>query len=465
MFKTAYEAYGTLSITASSGVVLFTVNAGLATYLDGLLGVGDWTYLRLESGANVEVVKVTSVTGNILTVVRSIDGTGPYAYAVGTELRYYLPQQGVVDIVNANYVGANITITGAGATTVLESPVNTFVVTTPVPTFTGEGGAIVTGNLVTGFTIALEPNIAACCSGGTGTGTGTGVQSVVGGGIASANSAAGIVTLTVQPPNFMGAGGMVVTGSWPNFTFTQGAPAGVGTVTSVTASDGLAYTGVAISSVNIVMSNTAVVAGTYGGIAINTRGQITAVPVTLNPVSIITAGAGLTYARVGDAVTLTPVLAAIAVPGIVDLADHTVPLSVLDTNSAVTPALLAAVLDTITGPTLQNYDSYIGEAIGVYTNVLATTNITLNLLAGETALVLGTVTMTDTVTPTNVVNFALALLNTTPALVRGNKTMPQCQQTISTVIVGPSTATIRLATSAIPVNGAVQSMNIWVIKL
>ena len=50
------------------------------------VGSGDTCLLTIDDGTNVEIVEVTSVTGNTLTVVRGREGTSGTAFATSTAI-------------------------------------------------------------------------------------------------------------------------------------------------------------------------------------------------------------------------------------------------------------------------------------------------------------------------------------------------------------------------------------------
>ena len=76
--------------TLSAGINNSVTSIGVA---DGsvfpTLGTGDITFVTFDDGTNVEVCKVTAISGNTLTVVRAQDNTTARAFASGdkAELR------------------------------------------------------------------------------------------------------------------------------------------------------------------------------------------------------------------------------------------------------------------------------------------------------------------------------------------------------------------------------------------
>lgn len=97
MIKVLYNAIGTLADAITEQSKILPVDSTLRGILLAAIGAGDWTYLALDDGNNVEVVKVYRANSAGIRVLRGQDNTEPVNFAVGTTVRYELTTQEVLD--------------------------------------------------------------------------------------------------------------------------------------------------------------------------------------------------------------------------------------------------------------------------------------------------------------------------------------------------------------------------------
>lgn len=442
MFKFV-AAIGHITSLISSASTLMPVNQSLADQLAAALGVGDWTYVLLRNGSDTEVVKITSISGLTAAIVRDVDSTGAKAFPNGSSVCANLPYSAVVDIINAVGVPADLTFEGIGATTVTEEYGNVVIDTQIVTIEADENGGIEVIGEFPNFTLALT-NPSGCCDDSGGGGS-SGFD-IVGFGLVNVELEDDTYTINVTEPEFSGDGGIEVSGSWPYYTI--GFSGSVGTVTAVNVSTGLSKSGSAAAP-TLYITNTGVTAGNYGGVVINAQGQFTAVPSGFNPVSVIEAevDTGIAVDRSGHTVTISGIDAAEGVKGVVALADADAPLDPDDDTTAVTPALLANVVDALAGTDIGGVQSYTGEADASYTNAVASSAVNIDIPSGGKALVIMSATVKNPSDVTDIPEYGIALFTTAPARLQASPILKQQMQMLHAVIEGPTTATLVLATT------------------
>jgi hypothetical protein len=454
-----YGARGTLQQNIAAGSAVLQVNPNLsgaiaATFVNG----ADKAFFSLQTANFYELVQVIAVNGDLLTVVRAQGGTVAQAFPIGTEVVFQVTSAAIIEEIGA--ISTTVTLTGSGLTQITPGGTNVYNINIPVPNFSGDGAINVIGTYPDiQFTYTREPDD--CCGDDTEGSTGQAITTIVGEGLVTAFVNGDEAIVRVTAPVFTAGAGVSIIGAWPNYTIS--ATSGSGTVSSVGVGAGLTLTGSPTVNPTLSITNTGVVAGTYGSIAINSRGQITAVPVTLNPVSIIVAGAGLGYSRTGDSVTLTPAVAAVGVAGIVALADETDPFDPLDNTTAATPAVVALALESLVTADVLSASSYNGEIDADYTNLISGSNVAVTLGTGQKALVSAEVVMVDGTTPLTPVAFGIGVFSTAPARINSNRKVTQSIQNMQFTIVGPFTGTLGIATTAVPVGASVTSYSLNVV--
>lgn len=456
--KHLYGLSGLLALPASSVATIIKVDATLsgAILAAGFVSGTDHTYFALVTSGAYEIVKVTHVNGQNLTVERGID-TLPQAFPAGSLVEFVITAQAIIDDIGP--IESTVQLTDSGIAVVTNPGGNIWNIHVDAPNFSYLNGIEIVGaypNLTWTYT---PPD----CCGDAGTGGGTGaINSVEGEGIADAVTNAGDVVVTVPAPVW--GGNVEATGIWPNINLNYaGSGGGGGTVTSVTNGTGLSITGAPAVNPTLHITATGVVAGTYGGIEINAQGQIVAVPVTLNPVSIVSAVDPIVVNRTDDAVEISVKDAAVGQKGVVELADSTDPFDPLDDAKVATPAVVAAGMATIAAPTVTGADSYSGEADGDYVNNIGGSLTAVDIPAGRKAIVYAEVTVIDGGAPLTPVDFGIAVFNTTPTKIKSNKKMTQSQQSMSFVVAGPVVATNwALVTTALAGAEAVVSYSLYV---
>lgn len=436
------------------------VDGSLAGALEasGFVNGVDHTYFAVFSGGAYEIVKVIAVDATVLTVERGQTDEGSFPFPVGAEVQYVVTAQSVIEQLGP--VETDVQISGAGIAGVMESDPNVFEVNVPVPEFEGENGIEIYGTYPQMRFSYTTPE-GNCCGGGGSAGGGDGITEILGEGLVTAFVNGDIGTVRVTPPVFTAGANISVTGAWPNYTIS--ATAGSGTVASVGVGAGLTLTGSPSVNPTISITNTGVEAGTYGGVNINARGQITTVPAGFNPISAVVEGTNVDVNRTGASVTISVPNAAVGAAGAVELADETDPFDPNDNTTAATPALVAVAMAAEQSQLLGD-SSFSAETAAEYTNPIGTTTQALVLAAGETALVIAEVAALNTLTPTDPPNFGMAVF-TSAGLLHGNRKFHQSQQQMSFVIEGPFNNTVTLTTTDLSTDATLLSHSMSVLVL
>jgi hypothetical protein len=394
---------------------------------------GDYFYMTIEEDELVEEVKVTNATDTYLVIQR---GRGPTTAKEFSLAAVYNTDMTAAEI-NERAAGlapvAPLTLVGTGGIVAEETNPGEWTLNMPIPVIGGQNG-IEVATVWPNYTIGIDMSTGCCADG---EGTGSDIPYVfVGGGITTVSVEGTEVAINTPSPNFTGDG-VEITGAWPNLNFAIEAAAG-GTVTSVTAGTGLGQTGNPNVNPTLFISNTGVVAGDYGGIVVNSRGQITAMPEGFNPVSGIAVGDdGLQVDRTGGVVTITALDATESVKGIVQFADSEAALDPDDVTTAVTPKLLASVLSDIDSVTENGGETYNGEPDGDYATTAATAALPITLLTGQKALVFIETTAKDAA-DTDPVEYGISAWRATAGTrIFANRKLKQSIQTMMFGIDGP----------------------------
>jgi hypothetical protein len=456
-YKNAHGVSGNLQVQlpASNTATVMQLDPASAAQLQVLLSPGDWTYMQLDTGALTEVVLVNYSATQNFTITRQQDGTALNAHVVGAPARFVLVAAAVATLVTP----PTLNITGTGLASASTSGEDVTIAVAD-PEFTGDGIQISGSWPSLNFTITADDTN---CCGGSGSGGSSGITGIYGYGIASVTQSGSTASITVPAPNFTSPNSSVtIGGSWPNLTF-ESTSGGSGTVTVVNAGSGITVTGNPNISPTIGLSATGVTAGTYGAMVVNAFGQITSLDSDFDPPSTITATAPLIATRTGDALALTISAAEEGVPGVAPLADSTEPLDPTDHTSAVTPALLASVVDALSGAAVSGFNNYSPAPTANYSNIVSASPVPVSLAAGQSALVLANITMLNTSTPLTPVAFGMAVFNNSAALIQGDQSATQSQRSMSFILTGPLTTSLVLTSTAVPSGASITASGLQVI--
>lgn len=431
-----YGQKGRLIFPADASTTVLVVDPALAGAIALNFYPGAYTYLSITAGPSYELVKVTGVYGDNLVVERG-QSSPAQSFPSGAILAFEVTAAAIEgDITTPPNIAA---ITGTGQAQVTSSSPNVFTVHVPTPFVVGGQGIEITG---TWPNITINVAATDCCGAPEpDEGGGVGVTSLQGQGIVQAYAIGPEGYVKLDAPVFTGSG-VTITGSWPNYTFTVASGAG-GTVTSVAAAagGGLVVTGTPAIAPQIGMANTGVAAGTYGGVTINAKGQITAVPGGFNPISAINVTLPLVATPSLGAVALNVNNATFSARGVVTLVDDTDPFDPLNTTDAMTPAAVQKALDTLTESDVTGNSSYTSEADGLYVNTVGGSATAFQLAAGEKAIVIATATVTNNTDPLDAHVWGLAVFNATPLKLKANKSIKQIHQSLIFTMTGPVSVT------------------------
>ncbi len=458
--KNLYGVTGQLAIAVDNAATIIKVDGTLsgAIAASGFTNGVDSTYFAITANNIYEVVKVTAINGQFLTVQRGIESTAQ-PFPVGSKLTFAVTATGVLETIGP--ITSTVQLTDSGMAVVSNPSGDIWNVDVPAPAFLGANGISILG-AYPNYTFTYTPSD---CCGDDGVALGGGVTALSGLGLATAYATGATGYVNVPAPAFVGVG-VTISGTWPNITFTVTAGGGAGTVTSVAAGAGITVTGTPAINPTVAITNTGVVAGVYGGVDINSRGQIAAVPATFNPVSIVNVTAPIAVLRTGDAVALSITAAAVDVVGAVSLVDHTDPYDPLITTQALTPAALAVALATLGSSSAVGANAYIGESDADYTNIISASAMAIDLAVGKKAIVYVEATILNNTTPLTPVDFGIAVFNSSGVRIKSNRKQTQSTQTMSFLIEGPVASTnFVLRTTVVPAGSSLVSYSAYAYTL
>lgn len=458
---------GTLTADISAGTQLIPVDANTLAIINSNLNftAGDWTYLTLTNEIYSEEVKVYGTSTNYLLVVRACSGSTAQAFShTNTQIYEHVGAQAITDIITANPSPANVAVAGQGiasATSVTAGETTTYTVDVQAPNFTTDTNLEITG---------IWPNLefsyvgngdSGCCGGGGGSGGGSGLDSlIINSPILTGNLTGDVLTLGLAGPTFTGSGGVTVTGSWSaGYTISGSGGGGTGTVQQVFVGTGLSLSGTPTVNPTLSLSNTGVIAGTYGAMTFNAQGQLTNITSGFAPVGSVTLTNGGNVVQVGSAYNITLNTAAVGVPGIVALADSTITFNPADDTNAATPAVVAKAISALSA-TASGAGSSTGEASSAYTNTLTGTAISLTVQAGDTALIIGSVEVIDSSSATQPPAYGVAVIASGGSVLYSSRICLGGKQSILAIITTAMSTSIAIATTALTGTQSVTSQTL-----
>ena len=442
------------------------VDPDVAAALSGVdFAGGDWTYLEISDDTATEEVKAIDLAGTTLVVERGASGSTATAFDSGAYLVPKFGQDAVIDTITANPSASATTVAGAGLAAASNVD-DDWTITVTAPNFAGDGGITVLGSWPN-YTIALDSDSSGCCPGEGSSGSSSGgVTTVnVSSSILQGSIAGSILSLSLTAPTFSGASGVTVTGAWPNYTITgSGAGGGVGTVTQVYAGSGISITGDPTDTPTIAIANTGIAAGTYGGITVNARGQITGISGSFNPIWDVTIpGDGGSVLVSSNIATITLDDGAVGVKGIVELADSSDTFDPLEDTKPITSKILADYGATLTG--IGGAGTSAGESDGTYTNAVVASTIAVNIATGESVILIGDVVILDNTTPETPVAFGVAVFGSTSGKLYSSLIATQSKQSIVATVAGPINESVYIQTTAVPAGSTLQSATLAAIRI
>lgn len=117
--KFANNAYGTLNASISSSDASLTLASGQGARFPSL-GAGDFFYCTLiDTSNNLEVVKCTARSSDVLTITRAQESTTARAFTVGDRVELRVTAQGLVDattIASGAITATELNVSGNGST-------------------------------------------------------------------------------------------------------------------------------------------------------------------------------------------------------------------------------------------------------------------------------------------------------------------------------------------------------------
>lgn len=156
---------GILQSTIAGSAVTATVDSAYATYLATLLVGGAWTYVKTRVGRSVEVIKVTGISAQVVTLTRGQDNTAALTLTAGSELEFVMGAGAVQDLINAAAMAPAIVFNGTGALTITETSANHYTFDVPETEVTGTDGSIVVTSASTNlFDVSVNASTIGCCA-------------------------------------------------------------------------------------------------------------------------------------------------------------------------------------------------------------------------------------------------------------------------------------------------------------
>jgi hypothetical protein len=156
---------GILQSTVPASATTFTVDSAYAAYLAALLVGGAWTYTKARVGRSVEVMKVTGISGQLVTATRELDNTTALTLTAGSELEFTMGASAVQDLINAAALAPAIVFTATGALTIDETSANNYTLNVPVTEVTStDASLVVTSSGTNLFDLSVNASTIGCCA-------------------------------------------------------------------------------------------------------------------------------------------------------------------------------------------------------------------------------------------------------------------------------------------------------------
>ena len=132
--KFANNAYSTLAASITSGATSVTLTTGEGARFPTLTGADYFYATLIDSSNNLEIVKVTARSTDVLTVVRASESTTARAYASGDRLEQRITAAGLdakeaADATIVKDADIGVTVQGYDADTTKNDVANTFTAT------------------------------------------------------------------------------------------------------------------------------------------------------------------------------------------------------------------------------------------------------------------------------------------------------------------------------------------------
>ena len=421
---------------------------GPTSYLGAQITPGNFGILAISDGVNFEIVDVTGISGGLVTIARAQEGTTASTFGTGATVRFVWTVVGI-DAVSGGAGG--ITVAGSGLVSVSAGPA--YLVNVTPPNFISGTGISVSGSW---------PNITV-----TNTAPGTPGPStiVTGSGIAVVSPIVGGYNVDVPSLLITAGVGIEITGGYPHYIVTNTQiPGGTGTVVNVQAGVGIGISGVPTSTPIVNINPTGIVPGVYGALTVSSTGQIQAIAGDLITSIVSTTTALVVSIPIVGEASLSISNATTVQAGIVQLAAPTSAASnnAGDSTSAVTPAGINAVFGTIAKTQFNVVGQQIALPSASYAQALVTA-LPLSLIAGQKALITAFMEVYDTVTLTNIPQYAMALFSVAgAALLTGNSVVSDTTRQLSYIVTGPFSDSVQIKYTTLGVNQVVGSYSIAV---
>jgi hypothetical protein len=429
---TAYTAVGAAQIALPASVI--------AMLTAQLAGGAYYTAVSVTDGVNYEVMNIVGVTAGGADVVRGVDGTVAVPLAQGSQVRFVWTTQGIGDVAP----GGGVTLTGAGGTAVSGGP--DYV----IGSYDYAPGDNVTFTPLGPLKYAINFNGASP--------VGPPAVTVTASGIATASGGPVNYNIFVAPPAFVGAGGITVTGTWPDITITNELASG-GTLMGVIGGAGITVSGDLTLNPTISLSTVGPGIGAYGGIHLNAYGQVTAIDASLvtgitSPTSGVTIGG-----PTAGVFSISVATATHTQQGLVSLAPTTGANDVANDTQAVTPAGIANVVAGLTNTFNPASFTIVGNqnalSPAAYTNTISSFIINIPILAaGKSALIDIYVESYDPVNPTVLQNLGIGLFDAAILLAGVSNLVSGNVRHLKYLAVGPTTVAGSLTVKTTPLVGS-----------
>lgn len=156
---------GVLQSGAPGSALVMTVDGAYAAYLASLLIGGAWTYAKSRVGNSVEIIKITGISGQVITVVRGVDNTLALSLATGAELEFVMGASAIADLITAASMAPALVLTVTGALTLTENSTNNYTLGVPQTEVTSTSGSlIVASSGVNQFNVEVNASTIGCCA-------------------------------------------------------------------------------------------------------------------------------------------------------------------------------------------------------------------------------------------------------------------------------------------------------------